>query len=134
MKHRGKVATFGLNVATFSRVYFPTSRRSRRLGLRRCKVLEGWVCDVATLKSHVATFQRVLTSDVVTLESHVESLQKGVHNRGSQCRDVEIQCRCHTPDPGPTRLANPNRFRGVKPYTGTAHYFFIFFFFSFFQS
>ena len=35
---------------------------------------------------------------------------------------------CHTPDPGPTRLANPNRFRGAKPYTGT------FFFFFFFQS
>ena len=23
---------------------------------------------------------------------------------------------CHTPLPGPTRLANPNRFRGAKPY------------------
>ena len=26
---------------------------------------------------------------------------------------------CDAPDPGPTRLANPNRFRGAKPYTGT---------------
>ena len=26
---------------------------------------------------------------------------------------------CHAPDPGPTRLTNPNRFRGVKPYAGT---------------
>ena len=34
--------------------------------------------------------------------------------------------KCHAPDPGPTRLANPNRFRGAKPYTGTP-YLFIFF-------
>ena len=31
---------------------------------------------------------------------------------------------CHAPDPGPTRLANPNRFRGAKPYTGTPYFFF----------
>ena len=31
---------------------------------------------------------------------------------------------CHAPDPGSTRLANPNRFRGVKPYTGTPYFFF----------
>ena len=36
---------------------------------------------------------------------------------------------CHAPDPGPTRLANPNRFRGAKPYTRTA-YLFIYFFLS----
>ena len=35
---------------------------------------------------------------------------------------------CHTPDPGPTRLANPNRFRGAKPYTETPYFFFFFFF------
>ena len=34
---------------------------------------------------------------------------------------------CHAPDPGPTRLANPNRFQGAKPYAGTP-YFFTFFF------
>ena len=34
---------------------------------------------------------------------------------------------CHAPDTGPTRLANPNRFRGAKPYTGTP-YLFIYFF------
>ena len=28
---------------------------------------------------------------------------------------------CHAPDPGPTRLANPNRFRVAKPYTGTPY-------------
>ena len=33
---------------------------------------------------------------------------------------------CHAPDPGPTRLANPNRFRGANPYTGTP-FFFLFF-------
>ena len=31
---------------------------------------------------------------------------------------------CHTPDPGPTRLANPNRFQGAKPYAGTPFFFF----------
>ena len=38
---------------------------------------------------------------------------------------------CHAPDPGSTQLANPNRFRGVKPYTGTPYlfYFILFFFF-----
>ena len=34
------------------------------------------------------------------------------------------------PDPGPTRLANPNRFRGVKPYTGTPYFYFFIFSFS----
>ena len=28
---------------------------------------------------------------------------------------------CHAPDPGPTRLANPNRFQGAKPYAGTPY-------------
>ena len=36
----------------------------------------------------------------------------------------ELNTICHAPDPGPTRLANPNRFRGAKPYTGTPYYFF----------
>ena len=35
--------------------------------------------------------------------------------------------KCHAPIPGPTRLANPNWFRGAKPYTGTPCYLFIFF-------
>ena len=35
---------------------------------------------------------------------------------------------CHAPIPGLTRLANPNRFRGAKPYTGTLYLFFFFFF------
>ena len=39
-------------------------------------------------------------------------------------RRVCIDYRCHAPIPGPTRLANPNRFRGAKPYTGTLYLFF----------
>ena len=35
---------------------------------------------------------------------------------------------CHTPIPGPTRLANPNRFQGARPDTGTLYLFFFFFF------
>ena len=30
---------------------------------------------------------------------------------------------CHTPIPGPTRLADPNRVRGTRPYTGTFLFF-----------
>ena len=37
-----------------------------------------------------------------------------------------VDSKCHAPDPGPTRLANPNRFRGTKPYTGTPPHFFLF--------
>ena len=33
----------------------------------------------------------------------------------------EVGVFCHAPDPGPTRLANPNRFRVAKPYTGTPY-------------
>ena len=31
---------------------------------------------------------------------------------------------CHTPIPGPTRLADPNRVRGARPYTRTLYLFF----------
>ena len=34
---------------------------------------------------------------------------------------------CHTPIPGPTRLADPNRVRGARPYTGTLYLIFFFF-------
>ena len=30
-------------------------------------------------------------------------------------------CSCHTPIPGLTRLADPNRIRGARPYTGTLY-------------
>ena len=33
---------------------------------------------------------------------------------------------CHTPIPGPTRLADPNRVRGAIPYTGTLYLNFFF--------
>ena len=35
---------------------------------------------------------------------------------------------CHAPNPGPTRLANPNRFQGAKPYAGTPYFLFFIFF------
>ena len=34
---------------------------------------------------------------------------------------------CHTPIPGPTRLADPNRFQGARTYTGTLYLIFFFF-------
>ena len=34
--------------------------------------------------------------------------------------------RCHAPIPGPTRLADPNRARGARPYTGTLYLIFFF--------
>ena len=33
-------------------------------------------------------------------------------------------CTCHTPIPVPTRLADPNRVRGARLYTGTLYLFF----------
>ena len=33
---------------------------------------------------------------------------------------------CHTRIPGPTRLADPNRVRGARPYTGTLYLIFFF--------
>ena len=35
----------------------------------------------------------------------------------------------HTPFPGPTRLADPNRVRGARPYTGTLYLMIFFLFF-----
>ena len=35
--------------------------------------------------------------------------------------------RCHAPIPGPTQLADPNRFRGAKPYIWDSLLFFFFF-------
>ena len=39
-----------------------------------------------------------------------------------------IHCiwQCHTPIPGPTRLVDPNRVRGARPYTGTLYLIFFF--------
>ena len=45
-----------------------------------------------------------------------------------QPHTLYIQQRvCHTPIPGQTRLADPNRVRGARPYTGTLYLFFVFF-------
>ena len=42
-----------------------------------------------------------------------------------QPHTLYIQQRvCHTPIPGQTRLADPNRVRGARPYTGTLYLFF----------
>ena len=35
-------------------------------------------------------------------------------------------CTCHAPNPGPTRLTNPNQIRGARSYTGTLYLFFFF--------
>ena len=44
-----------------------------------------------------------------------------------QPHTLYIQQRvCHTPIPGQTRLADPNRVRGARPYTGTLYLFFFF--------
>ena len=34
---------------------------------------------------------------------------------------LKINPRCHTPIPISTRLADPNRVRGMRPYTGTSY-------------
>ena len=39
----------------------------------------------------------------------------------SNCMSFMI-IKCHAPIPGPTRLADPNRFRGVRPYTRTLYF------------
>ena len=52
----------------------------------------------------------------------------GVYGDEEDCEYEEANDEsCHAPIPGLTRVVNPNRFRGAKPYTGT-------FFFFFFQS
>ena len=40
----------------------------------------------------------------------------------------KLNTTCHTPIPGPTRLADPNRVRGARPYTGTLCLIFFLFF------
>ena len=44
-----------------------------------------------------------------------------------QCWERFMETICHAPDPGPTRLANPNRFQGAKPYAGTPYFIIIIF-------
>ena len=45
--------------------------------------------------------------------------QRGGHTQGAGFQSVSSGY--HTPIPGPTRLADPNRFRGARPYTGTLY-------------
>ena len=60
-------------------------------------------------------------------------VMKQVHDGVYEAHQIGIKMRwmCHAPIPGPTRLADPNRFRGAKPYTRTLY---LFFFSIFFQS
>ena len=39
------------------------------------------------------------------------------HNKTSFLYAQSIRARCHTPIPGPTRMADPNQFRGARLYT-----------------
>ena len=48
------------------------------------------------------------------------------------CGLMSIHTRCHTPIPGPTRMADPNQVQGARLYTGTLYLFFLFFIFLFF--
>ena len=47
---------------------------------------------------------------------HVD--KEGGEFQSAQIRKKDI---CHTPIPGPTLLADPNRVRGARPYTGTLY-------------
>ena len=60
-------------------------------------------------------------------EGMVPSLGKTKFMRKAT-KDMESMANvCHTPIPGPTRLANPDRFRGAKPYIRDSLPFFFFF-------
>ena len=61
-------------------------RQRRDVRAQRHKIPEGLFANVETLKSNVATFQRVVPTDVATL-------QRGVQNRDSQHREVGIKRR-----------------------------------------
>ena len=61
-------------------------RQRRNVRAQRHNIPEGLFANVATLKSNVATFQRVVPTDVATL-------QRGVQNRDCQRRDIGIKRR-----------------------------------------
>ena len=73
-----------------------------------------------------------LTFGNMTLELnifHLNNKHELLENQNHITDEVVSIGLCHAPDPGPTRLANPNRFRGAKPYTGTPIFFIFFIFF-----
>ena len=70
----------------------------------------------------------VVTSCVKYLGLNVEALEKPLYVNSPLGTRVSI---CHALDPGPTRLANPNRFWGAKPYVGTPYFFILFYYYFF---
>ena len=55
--------------------------------------------------------------------THNTIVSQFVLQLGSKRKSEDI---CHTPIPGPTRLADPNRVRSARPYTGTLYLNFFF--------
>ena len=83
----------------------------------------------------VIEFYHTMTS---RRESNPIALHFSIDSRSGILRASDITATfnlsvCHAPDPGPTRLANPNRFRGAKPYTGTPYLFILYFIYIFFE-
>ena len=79
------------------------------------------------MSSSQANIQPVVDSHVNNNVNNTLSVSKNPSDE----KPDKFNGTCHAPDPSPTRLANPNRFRGAKPYTGTPYLFkkkfFIFF-------
>ena len=68
-----------------------------------------------------------LTEELGKLRMNLERQEALASQRGEVIAELRDEA-CHVPDPGPTRLVNPNWFRGAKPYAGTP-YLFIYLFF-----
>ena len=66
---------------------------------------------------HEATrsYMNAKMKKVVSVREHVLNMTKLVLSLSPSHR------LCHTPNPGPTRLADPNRVRGARPYTRTLY-------------
>ena len=54
-------------------------------------------------------------------------VREGVDSRVRMTMTTEGEVDYHALIPGPTRLADPNRGRGARPYTETLYFFFFFF-------
>ena len=52
--------------------------------------------------------------------------KRNLRSLGNERMVRDIRSICHARIPGPTRLANSNRVRGARPYTGTFYLFFFF--------
>ena len=61
--------------------------------------------------------KKIVKKTVVTILDSVATTIKAESKEA-----VPRQCNfCHAPIPGPTRLVDPNRVRGARPYTGTLY-------------